>query len=407
MPELIEFAYPGDEREGAPVTERVLTEVARNGGKRIGYIRIRSFDAGAKFRPEVFFGEVLRIAEEVLELGAPDGLIIDVRGNSGGIIKNGEKILQLFTPHRIEPARFHYRSTALLRDVADRPRKLMGFERQQPFAAAHESLDRALFGGGEFSDGFPLTDPTEANDTGQRYFGPVALITDGMCYSATDIFVAGFKDNRVAARGERGKDLIIGTDGNIGAGGACRWTHEDDLLLIGEPFAPLPPGYGMTVAIQRSTRAGANRGTPLEDFGVVPDFIQPLTKRDLLSGNEDLIRFACGLLSACPRFHVQFAVLGTTKPNNRDCLAVRLRSRNVERIECLVDEVVQLVRRVANGEIEIEVPLDNPFPELFEVQGFTKVRGESAYELKAARRRTLTSAERRPFRGELAAGAGS
>jgi hypothetical protein len=394
------------------VVERVLTEVSVAAGKRIGYLRIRSFDAGAKFRPEVFFREVLRIVEEAMEPRAPDGLIIDVRGNSGGIIKNGEKILQLFTPHRIEPALFHYRGTALLRDVARNPRKAMGFERRQPFAAVGDSLARTLFGGGEFSDGFPLTDPSEANDTGQRYYGPVALITDGMCYSATDIFIAGFKDNRVAARGNGNKDLIIGTDANIGAGGACRWTHEDDLLLIGEPFVPLPPGYGMTVAIQRSTRAGTKRGTPLEDFGVVPDFIQPLTKRDLLSGNEDLIRFACGLLGACPRFHVGFDVLGVAKPKNRgadkrDCLAVRVRSRNVSRIECSVDGVVQFVGPAADGEIEVEAPLDNPFPAEFEVRGLTKIAGESAYELKAARRRKLTAADRRPFGGEFAARAGT
>ena len=184
-------------------------------------------------------------------------------------------------------------------------------------------------------------------------------------------------------------------------------TETADLLLIGEPFAPLPPGYGMTVAIQRSTRAGASRGTPLEDLGLVPDFVQPLTKLDLLESNEDLIRFVCGLLSACPRFHVEFDVLGTTKPENRDCLAVHVKSQNVERIECRVDGVVQLVRRVVDGEIVVEVPLDNTFPERFELQGFNKVRGESAYELKAARKRALTSAQRRPFRGDLAAGAGS
>lgn len=407
MPDLLEFACAGNRAPDASARERVLTEVSEASGKLIGYLRIRSFDAGAKFRPEVFFREVLRIVEEVMQPNAPDGLIIDVRANSGGIIKNAEKILQLFTPHQIEPALFHYRSTPLLRDIADNPRRSMGFERQQPFVTAHDSLDRALFGGSEFSDGFPLTDPAEANDTGQRYSGPVALITDGMCYSATDIFVAGFKDNRIAARGDGNRDLIIGTDANIGAGGACRWTHEEDLLLIGEPFTPLPPGYGMTVAIQRSTRAGANRGMPLEDFGVVPDFVQPLTEVDLVSGNQDLIRFVCGLLAACPRFHVEFDVLGTTKPGNRECLAVRVRTQNVQRIECRVDGVLQLVSRVADGEIEIEVPLDNLFPAVFEVQGFTKIRGESAYELKAARRRALSAADRRPFGGTAAAGAGS
>ena len=35
------------------------------------------------------------------------------------------------------------------------------------------------------------------NLVGQRYFGPVVLITDARCYSATDIFAAGFADHEI------------------------------------------------------------------------------------------------------------------------------------------------------------------------------------------------------------------
>ena len=45
----------------------------------------------------------------------------------------------------------------------------------------------------ENSLGFPLTAPDAANDIGQRYHGPVVLVTDARCYSATDIFAASRK----------------------------------------------------------------------------------------------------------------------------------------------------------------------------------------------------------------------
>jgi Peptidase family S41 len=52
---------------------------------------------------------------------------------------------------------------------------------------------------------------------GQRYYGPVVLITNARCYSATDTFTAGFADHRIGT--------ILGVGPNTGAGGANVWTH--------------------------------------------------------------------------------------------------------------------------------------------------------------------------------------
>ena len=38
---------------------------------------------------------------------------------------------------------------------------------------------------------------TLCNLFGQRYYGPVALIIDALCYSTTDIFAAGFQDHEI------------------------------------------------------------------------------------------------------------------------------------------------------------------------------------------------------------------
>ena len=104
---------------------------------------------------------------------------------------------------------------------------------------------------------------------GQRYYGPVVLITDARCYSATDIFCAGFADHRIGP--------VLGVDANTGAGGANVWTHGLLHQLVTtwrasrSPYRDLPGEVDMRVAIRRTLRVGAAAGTPVEDLGVVPD----------------------------------------------------------------------------------------------------------------------------------------
>jgi C-terminal processing protease CtpA/Prc len=57
----------------------------------LGYLRIFHFEAEDARRVRC---EVLRLVEALPQ----EGLIIDVRGNGGGYIENGERLLQLFTP---------------------------------------------------------------------------------------------------------------------------------------------------------------------------------------------------------------------------------------------------------------------------------------------------------------------
>jgi C-terminal processing protease CtpA/Prc len=107
-----------------------------------------------------------------------------------------------------------------------------------------------------------------AAELGQRYYGPVVLITNARCYSATDIFTAGFADHRIGT--------ILGVDPNTGAGGANVWTHGLLKALLdfppADPDSPdreLPKGANMRVAIRRSLRVGAQAGVPVEDLGVI------------------------------------------------------------------------------------------------------------------------------------------
>jgi len=145
---------------------------------------------------------------------------------------------------------------------------------------------------------FPITSPESMEGLKRAYPGPVVLIVDALCYSATDIFVAGFQDHGI------GK--IIGTSGNTGAGGANVWTYTDlcalvshlsPSLLVRAAFGPLPQGAEMRVAIRRSLRVRQNAGIPVEDLGIAPEQRHWLTKRDVLDHNRDLLDAAGKLLA--------------------------------------------------------------------------------------------------------------
>ena len=152
------------------------------------------------------------------------------------------------------------------------------------------SLDTSVETGEVFSQAFPLSDPPALANGREPYPGRLVLITDALCYSAADIFAAGFQDNGLGA--------IVGTDAHTGAGGANVWTH--DLLRMWLPdddLQPLPGRATFRVAFRRVTRSGPRTaGMPLEDLGVEPDRIHRPTLQDITSHNEQLIAAAARYL---------------------------------------------------------------------------------------------------------------
>jgi hypothetical protein len=279
------------------------------GNPDIGYLRIRTFRVGDL---DAYMQEVQRI----LALLPQDGLIIDVRGNGGGVIAAGELLLQLFTPRTIEPERLHFINTPLTLEVATRP----GFE---PW---HDSIAEAVETGSPFSDGLPLA-PRYAeicNMFGQRYYGPVALIIDAKCYSTTDIFAAGFQDHAIGP--------VVGTNGNTGAGGANVWTYDNVLQALPDHFEPLPKQASMRVAIRRTTRVGGRAGDPVEDLGVVPDVVVPLTDRDLLQHNVQLLAGTAQMLASLPRRGLTLEL--TPHPGS---IEVAFTTKGVDRVDVYVD----------------------------------------------------------------------
>lgn len=241
-----------------------------------GYIRIFTFNVN---NADAFVAEFVRIAG----LLPQNGLILDVRGNGGGLITAGEKLLQVLTPKTIQPERLHFINTPLTLTLCKTVPWLDRWVR---------SIERSIETGAIYSQGFPLEDPSAYNQVGQTYTGPVILIIDALCYSTTDIFAAGFQDHKIGP--------ILGTSGNTGAGGANVWTHNllHQLLGAGSPIQSLPKNAAFRVAIRRTTRVGELVGMPLEDLGVEPDEVHKTTKDDLLHHNKNLIERAAGILDA-------------------------------------------------------------------------------------------------------------
>ncbi len=309
-----------------------------------GYIHIHTF---LHSNDTAFVEEFVRIAG----LLPQNGLILDVRGNGGGNILAGERLLQVLTPQPIDPERFYFINSPLTLKIC---------ETGPSFANWRESIAQAVETGAPFSHGFSLR-PVEAyNDIGQRYQGPVVLITDARCYSTTDIFCAGFQDHEIGP--------ILGTSGATGAGGANVWDHATLLGMLPEPispFQPLPNNASFRVAVRRCTRVGKRSGVLIEDLGVVPDHIHRTTRQDVLNGNVDLLHRAGELLAGMPVHAVSVQVPKATSPEE-----ITVATRNIDRLDIYLSSRPHGSLDVTDGTRSIDL---SPLPaglNTLELKGF-------------------------------------
>jgi hypothetical protein len=253
-----------------------LTAYVRKDG--LAYLRIWSFDVQDD---DAFVEEVRRL----LGLLPATGLVVDLRGNPGGLVWAAERLLQLFTDQQVFPTRFSLLASPLTRAMAQSPFN------QMELGAWGASLDQAVSTGEQYSQPLPLTDPAWCNDLGRAYAGPSVAVVDANTYSSGDLFAAGWADHRV------GPLVTVGQ--GTGAGGANVWTDAQlrDALL-GTPFQQqaLPGGCGFSLSIRRAIRSGPSDGVPIEDLGIsgIP---YDMTEDDLLHGNRDLLAFCRDLLS--------------------------------------------------------------------------------------------------------------
>ncbi len=306
----------------------------RIGRIHVGYLRIPTF---VTHDADAFVAEFARL----LALLPPRGLILDVRDNGGGLVEAAERCLQLLTPGRIEPAPMQLRATPATLALC-RSQGPANPYRVTDLSPWYLSVEHALETGAMYSAALPMTSPEACNAIGQRYHGPVVLLTSALCYSATDIFAAGLQDHGIGP--------VLGVHACTGAGGANVWPFAVLRSALAETDAVpgLPQGAELRVALRRSLRVGPHAGLELEERGVVPDVLHELTRRDLLEGDPDLIAHAARLLMQRTPYPLD-VTLGPGR-------MATIRLRHSDRLDVLWNGRPTLSRDVAPGE-EIHVPL--------------------------------------------------
>jgi C-terminal processing protease CtpA/Prc len=218
-------------------------------------------------------------------------LIIDVRDNGGGRTAAAERLLQLISPRQpIEPELLYFINTPLTLKLCQLQKSNNDLG-PSGLSSWIESIQRSMETGATYSASFHYTDPATCNAIGRQYPGPVIVVTNALSYSATEFFAAGFQDHG-------GK--ILGVDKTTGGGGANVRTHQELRKYFQQdpssPFKTLPKKGELRVAFRRSVRVGPQSGNDVEDFGITPDYLHPMTRNDLLKRNKDLINCAARLL---------------------------------------------------------------------------------------------------------------
>ena len=191
----------------------------------IGYLLYEDFSAGV--------GEG-NLDDVMYYLRTCNGLIIDVRGNSGGMLTYAERLSQRLTNKRI----------------------LVGY-----------SSYKTGKGHSDFSQ--PKAEYLNPS-TGVRWQKPVVILTNRECYSATNIFIRN-------ARACEGVTLL----GDQSGGGS------------GLPFSSeLPNGW----AVRFSASPSYDKNMNQIEFGIEPDIYCVLDATDALNGYDTLIEAARTLL---------------------------------------------------------------------------------------------------------------
>jgi C-terminal processing protease CtpA/Prc len=328
--------------------DNVSARVVNVAGRDYGYLRLWSFELSDD---DGFIAEIAHLLDQLPQ----DGLMIDLRGNPGGLIWAAERLLQLFTPKQISPTRFSIIASDLTRSMTDAP------QNRRSLSPWRRTLLDAIGTGEVYSQSVPITPLERCNDIGQVYGGPVIAIVDSTTYSAADLFAAGFADNGIGT--------VVSVGRATGAGGANVWWADTlNGVLTGTPhkLPLLPKGVGFTMSVRRATRIGASDGAPIEDVGIVGHRTYAMTRDDLLRGNVDLLTFCARLIESEPATSL---VVRWTDP------ILDVEVGKLDRIDVYVDGRPQQSCDVTDG---VQLTLGHP-SEFIRVEGY---RGENLQQVR-------------------------
>ena len=263
-----------------------------NGAFEYGLIRIKNFIVPRR--------KLIAAFVELLGKMPATGLVIDIRSNPGGMVTAAESVLQTLTPTDITPLPFQFLATTLVEDIVTSSKSIA----RKRLNGWSQRVVPSIDVGNLFSRFGTLTKPEDANAIGQRYYGPVALITNAVTYSSGDVFAASFQDHEIGQ--------VIGIDPTTGGGGANMWNHRDcvDMSEADGDLKFLPGGAvsgpKMRYAVRRCIRVGRNNGLTIEEEGVSSNTIYNQSRDDLLDAGVDLLKFMADVLQEEPRIEIDY-----------------------------------------------------------------------------------------------------
>ncbi|MER9070420.1 S41 family peptidase [Mesorhizobium sp. M0902] len=299
------------------------------------------------------------VAAKVSPLPA-SGLIIDLRGNPGGYIKAGELLLQLFTSQRISPLGFRFRPSDAVEHLLSTSDYFDAWEptvsQGTRLGEEHSGTfpiedDEAAFNkiGQVYSGPSVLIVDALTFSTADIFTAGFLDHEIGQVICTDENISAGGANNwqynvlRAAMPGfafplsaefelESGQvgPITVASFASAGTtlssaavvkrlpdsdfGKFCEITENGQSYKIGKmvwlrsnlaAYFPgdnrfvddLPAGVDFGFSIRQGIRKRGGQGLVLEDEGIVADHYYRMSATDVLSGNADLISYACGLLS--------------------------------------------------------------------------------------------------------------
>ncbi|KAJ2994606.1 hypothetical protein HDV02_001465 [Globomyces sp. JEL0801] len=234
----------------------------------LGVLRIGSFSTYQL--PEA---ALLMIRDIIFRnLADTNGLLIDVRQNTGGLVDLAQMLPQLFIPENVG-----IKARAIANPLN---KKFMVTQGPHWAEAANQIND------GDYYTPIVTINPNSTiRRYGQVYLKPVGVLTDAICYSACDMFSANMQDN--------GAGTIFGEDVVTGAGGGNVLDYSYIASLLPNDMQPLPfadklaYAPALSIAWGQSIRIGPNAGRRIEGFGVTSDYIVRPTQSDITGQNSD------------------------------------------------------------------------------------------------------------------------
>lgn len=264
-------------------TDRFTAEVIPTNSGPIGRFVIPDFGANVSLELALEIARILRLMPL-------NGLVMDLRSNSGGNGDYVKLLVESLVSETVPPNPSALRVSQLLQDVllSVDTKTATAVEELIQLTPIIRALNTSLAIGEQFTG--PITD-VYSSESRERfvpraYFGPVITLVDGTCYSAGDLYTSLQKDY--------GFSRVVGVSDNVGAGGASLSLYSQLAELFPQKIKRVESEF--TTAVLRFFRSGTSKGAIVENFGIKPDVRYYPTRNDALSDDCDLYEFLGSML---------------------------------------------------------------------------------------------------------------